>query len=480
MKVVNGNFGSFGPSLALATEMRVNLAKADVDTHLLKGPDSMMVYCPKLALLQGLCPSWPSSTSLNEMTEHRENTTTLLSEGSSMNNAISNPDVSISVEGCCRKASSSYARLARHLLLVRKVTKIELDEFLAQPGTHTTEEQMKIATYRQFLEWLDDFLADITHARKTALAKLEKYYGGVLPDDLRTLELSEDRPMPVRGVCPGCNKPTQISPHDGDVYVDNERHETCIPFGNALFDSLNADRIAAVVYAKLGTREDPTNLDSLTSVHAFLNAIRTASNPPEEWLMIALGATELKLSLASSAHSAEAPLPLLRVSCPVCEESTSLQTTGKLINRDGSSHACQVPNPLHELRTALTNEGAPKPKKSTPANGQPGAAQLSDEDRTAILRAMVLLPKKNFKTIAARASAMRDMNRVFDPNEVSSLSASLTTIASRSALEESALNSRKNPKNRSTPTLSTPPPRGINAVRVRQSQNAPPLPSSTS
>ena len=452
-----------------ATEFRVDLDSGEVEKHLTKGPNSLLCYFPKLALLMPLINDWPASTTLGTMIPFRELTATILGEGSSVRNALSNPDTSISIKECSRKAACSYARLIRHLLLVKKVAESELGELMSGIGPRTKYESLKIATYNQFLEWLGDFVGDVVRARDNALKKLIDYHGGVLPEEIQMLGSIGDKPVAVTGVCPACGKKTLINPRDGDVYVDSERHETCVPFGNALFNSLNADRITAVVFEKLGALKDPTDLDYLTSVRAFLNHIKVSASPPENWLLIALDAIDLKLRLSSCAHSAEASLPLLSVTCPVCLEHTPLKATGELIHQDGSPHACDNLDPLHELRTALTDEDAPEEKKNAPANEQLGASQLSEEDRTVLLTAIALHPNAQFKTIAARASAMTDMERTFDDKEARSLFRSLNKIKQRNELEESALNSRQRTK-QSTPALSTPPPR---VIPVRNSQNEP-------
>lgn len=460
MTVKEDKYSSFASAWATATEMRLELDKVGVDVSLTKGPDSMFRFCPSLRLLSPIQHDWPASTMSRDMSQYREVTATLLGEDSTSTNALSNPDPSISTGDCCRKAAFSYTRLLRHLLLVHADTQAELDALLAETGIRTTDKQLNIATYKQFLEWLADFIGDIKRARETALKKLKIYHGGTLPGELRSLEPSEDKPEAVSGICPACNEKTTISPRDGDAYVNNERHDTCIPFGNALYDSLNADRIIVLVYEKLGAQKDPSDPDYLTSVYAFLNHIRISARSPQKWLQIALSAVELKLSLASGAVSTGDSLPNLRVSCPACAAVAALETTGELSNQDGSPHACstQILNPLHELRTALTNEGAPGEKKPTLTNRQLGASQLVEEDRAVLLTAMALLPKSNFQTIANRASAMKAMSRVFLADEVALLSASLKSIKTRNDLEEAAWNSRRN--NRSTPVLnSTPPPR---------------------
>ena len=299
---------------------------------------------------------------------------------------------------------------------------------------------MKIAKYAHFLGWLQYVLDCIHSARQTAVDKLESYHRGVFPQELVHLRRENDVPKEIQGVCPACAETTTISAENGRVYVKGVLHNTCTPFGNALLEDLKATRVVRVVKEKLGV---PSSID-LRSLGVFLNSATLEEQSASEWHAISLEAIARCLKCATAALAGSTP-SFLDIQCPLCKQPAQLFRNGAVsAHQQGENEhtGCKVPNRFDELRLSLTSDDKAVPKSRQNAEKSISQSTLSQDDRTAILNAMIQHPNARFKTIASFACAASGVTHLTQ-DDVDSVNQDLGARIELSQVEKDALQSRK-------------------------------------
>lgn len=455
-----------------STEVRLVLDEDFATKCFSQTHGSLVTFYPKLNLLKRLEHPWPSSLNCLEMEPLRETATSVLGTSKLTELNVVNGDPLISILGCSLRMLQSCIRLRRHLVAVRSSVKLEEQGACTELEALTVETdqtkvgclELKIEKKRHFLRYLDYIMTRVDGAIEVTTKKVKDMSGGELPDETAALLHSRLFPCEIEGVAPCCDKVAKISKLNGFVHVDGEVHRSCIPFGNRLFERLQRERKLKMIWDTLGT-------DNAADVHAFLSTIgqQTEDNG---WVQIAMNVLHEHLQ-AKSIDPLE-PAEHLQCQCPSCAMPVVL--SGNEVyedTRDGAQqqHTCITAwNPLEALKAALTP--ADELAVSEPSGSHQGATasnsthELTPEDQEIALNALILNPRKKFRTIAAHATSLGGMKHNFTHDEVRNLWEDIQKKSRHTPLESQAICSRKaKPSQKSRPPISTPVRRSRNDLR---------------